>query len=364
MKFKKFHKNVMSVVTMILILVVVVIAVSEIIYIRKKSDKKIGTCDVAVLTYDEIDKDYFGKVRSGVISAAKEEGLTYRVFSVDEYGDSYEDTLKKVLEGKPSLVVMPDATFAETLYNYQNQYKHIQFVIVGAVPHNADNTDSELGQNVVSVTFDDAECGFVAGYTAVQNGYDRIAFACEDDNSRSVHYYYGYLQGADYAAGLNPSRKISVSVYHNLQSSDTVSIKDIRSDIEMIATDSDEIVQSLNKDESMSKIPVIYLGDSSLKYQNVAGTINNDIELSVKNAVLSVTKEDVDTGNTITNDATNNSIVLKKKEGALKKVDPQMVRVLAVKMGNKEITVIGDTSISIEELDLNHIFYTDNKVIK
>lgn len=364
MKFIKFHKNIMAVVTGLLILVIVIFAVTEIMYNRKKEDKKIRKCDIAVLTYDDIDKDYFSQVRRGVVSAAKEQNLTYHIFSVDDYGDSYEDTLKKVLERKPVLVVMPDATFAETLYNYQHQYENTEFVLVGAVPRNADNTDSEIGKNVISVTFDDAECGFTAGYTAVQNGYDKLAFVCDDDDSRSVHYYYGYLQGADYAASLEQNRKVSVSVYHNLETEENSSVKTIDPSTEVITTSSDKIIKKLADDTELQKIPVIYLGDNTLNYKNISAMINNDIELSVKNVIISVKRQDVDTGNEITNDVTNNTIVLNKIGKVFEDIDDKEINELVSKMKHKEITVIGDTSISIGELDLNHITYTDNKVIR
>ena len=149
MKFIKFHKSLTIVLALLLVIFIVFFAYSEIIYNEKKDNKKVEKCEIALLTYGKIDSEYFNKIEKGVSLAAKTDKIKYKVFSVDDCGGSYEDTLKKVISVNPYVIIMPDESFAETLYNNQKKYEKINFILIGATPHNKDNTDSEVADNVM-----------------------------------------------------------------------------------------------------------------------------------------------------------------------------------------------------------------------
>lgn len=364
MKFIKFHKSLTIVLALLLVIFIVFFAYSEIIYNEKKDNKKVEKCEIALLTYGKIDSEYFNKIEKGVSLAAKTDKIKYKVFSVDDCGGSYEDTLKKVISVNPYVIIMPDESFAETLYNNQKKYEKINFILIGATPHNKDNTDSEVADNVMCVTYDDAESGFVAGYISVQNGYDNLAFVCNDDDERSIHYYYGFLQGANYAAALNTERKVKVTVYHKSKEDKSFTVNKIETSVQIIATSDDKVVKNLVQNSDLSKIPVLYLGDNKLNNKNVSGMIINDIPLSIQNAINTLYEEQEDADKKLNIDISNNTIMFEKYNDDFKKIDNDTINGISEKMKNKDIIVINDTSISIDELDVNSITYYDNKIIK
>ena len=56
--------------------------------------------------------------------------------------------------------------------------------------------------------------------------------------------------------------------------------------------------------------------------------------------------------------------MFEKYNDDFKKIDNDTINGISEKMKNKDIIVINDTSISIDELDVNSITYYDNKIIK
>ena len=92
--------------------------------------------------------------------------------------------------------------------------------------------------------------------------------------------------------------------------------------------------------------------------------IINDIPLSIQNAINTLYEEQEDADKKLNIDISNNTIMFEKYNDDFKKIDNDTINGISEKMKNKDIIVINDTSISIDELDVNSITYYDNKIIK
>ena len=134
--------------------------------------------------------------------------------------------------------------------------------------------------------------------------------------------------------------------------------------MQIIATSDDKVVKNLVQNSDLSKIPVLYLGDNKLNNKNVSGMIINDIPLSIQNAINTLYEEQEDADKKLNIDISNNTIMFEKYNDDFKKIDNDTINGISEKMKNKDIIVINDTSISIDELDVNSITYYDNKIIK
>ena len=92
--------------------------------------------------------------------------------------------------------------------------------------------------------------------------------------------------------------------------------------------------------------------------------IINDIPLSIQNAINTLYEEQEDADKKLNIDISNNTIMFEKYNDDFKKIDNDTINGISEKMKNEDIIVINDTSISIDELDVNSITYYDNKIIK
>lgn len=118
-------------------------------------------------------------------------------------GTSQEDYLEQIKMGVKNgakMIVCPGALFEETVFKAAKQYSKVKFIILDGTPHNADYSDETIGSNVLPIVFAEEEAGFLAGYSAVRDGYVNLAFMGGIPEDPVIKYGYGFVQGADYAA--------------------------------------------------------------------------------------------------------------------------------------------------------------------
>ncbi|MBQ3666035.1 MAG: BMP family ABC transporter substrate-binding protein [Lachnospiraceae bacterium] len=380
MKFKIFHKNLTVISIIFLAFIMIILIGTELIFDKKKSSKEKKNCNIALITYDEIDEAYFKLILKGVENAAASLDKEYLVFSVGDYKGSYEDTLKAAVDSKASVIVLPDATFEEVVYNCQNQYVNTCFLMIDAIPHNSDHSDNTASDNVISVMFDEAEVGFFAGYAAVSEGYDKLSFICDDTMPKSIRYCYGFLQGADYAAIENDVKDIEIDMIHlseNVNIEQT--IKSVDQDVDLVATSSMSLINVEPADSALpsgsettsdqdntitsylSGYPVMFLGGYNLDTENVVATVTNDISSSVNDSLIDFFADNLDGGSIVNFDTKNNKISFVSETGYFNQFSEEKRKALSLKILNNEITIISDTTVSAEELDLEHIVIKENK---
>ena len=84
------------------------------------------------------------------------------------------------------------------------QFTDVSFVFIDGYPvgEEADVKDSPALKNIAGVAFKEEQCGYLAGYAAVKEGYTKLGFTGGGggDNPACCRYGYGFVQGADAAA--------------------------------------------------------------------------------------------------------------------------------------------------------------------
>lgn len=103
-------------------------------------------------------------------------------------------------ENGAKYVVLPGKDFAVSAYELAGSYPDINFVLLDAMPHSADDNTVNFIGNVMSVSFDTLQSGFLAGYLAVLCENTDLGFFGEAKSSESAGYGVGFVQGAGYAA--------------------------------------------------------------------------------------------------------------------------------------------------------------------
>lgn len=151
------------------------------------------------------DHGYNESAWNGVKSFAEENNMTCRYYqpSLDD-GKLTVETISKYVElavnDGAKFVVMPTESFAVSAYEIAPTYKDVNFILVDAVPHSESDRAIRLQQNVMCVSFDALQAGFLAGYTSVLDGNTKLGYFGSVMSETSGNYGAGFVQGAALAS--------------------------------------------------------------------------------------------------------------------------------------------------------------------
>lgn len=187
------------------ILAVALLAASTVAFVgcSKNADK---TFDVVLITDGATVSDggYNQSAWNGIESYCNDNNLTCRYYqpSLNDKGELDSVTIKNYIDlaanSGAKYIVLPGEDFAVAAVEYAPTYADINFILVGAKPQSAGGIDSYQA-NVMSVTFDELQAGYLAGYTSVIDGYTKLGYLGAVTDS-SASYGSGYIQGAAQAA--------------------------------------------------------------------------------------------------------------------------------------------------------------------
>lgn len=145
------------------------------------------------------DKSFNQGAWEGVKQYAEEKKVTYKYYQpAEKTTAAYSDTIALAVKAGAKLIVCPGYLFEEAVYDAQDAYPEVKFIILDAAPKKGD--DVKTGNNVYSVFYSEQQAGFLAGYAAVKDGYKKLGFMGGMAVPAVIRYGYGFVEGAEYAA--------------------------------------------------------------------------------------------------------------------------------------------------------------------
>lgn len=192
-------------VSIILCLVLVVSTVFAVAGCSKQSEIK---SDIVLITNggDIQDGGYNQSAWEGVNAFADENGLVQRYYqpTLDENGELTVESIEKYVDlsakNGAQYIIFPGEDFAVAAYEVAPSYPDVKFILLDAIPHSAGDSTDRFISNVMCVSFDTLQSGFLAGYIAVANGNTELGYFGEKSSDDSANYGAGFAQGAAYAA--------------------------------------------------------------------------------------------------------------------------------------------------------------------
>lgn len=360
MKFIKLHKQLILTLSILLILFIITIISIDVLKSGDKEKNSSHLCDIALLSSKVLDEEYFNQIETSVSNMAESLDKSYKTFSLSDYDNSYDKILEAAVKSNASLVVLPDSSYEETMYNYQSTYVNTYFILIDGIPHNSDSSDNTINYNVHSLVYDKSDSSFLAGYAAVYEGYEHLNFICDTTDTQALQYCYGFLQGADYAASQANKSNVKVNISYSSDKDNTAYSVPIDTDI--IATASDTIIKELEKDTSISQIPIIDCDSCNLNSDRIIMSASVNLSPLIEDKILSFFNNDKKDGGTLTfKNALEYEISLTYDDSVFDNFDDEAYNKILTSVNNQEVSIISDISIPIDELDLSHISVTDNK---
>lgn len=105
-----------------------------------------------------------------------------------------------IIEGN-NILVLPHNGYVPATIETAEMYPDVTYILLDT--NELDFPEgTEIPFNVCCVSYREELAGFMAGVAAVKMGYTKLGFAGRAEDSRDRYYGSGFVQGADYAAGL------------------------------------------------------------------------------------------------------------------------------------------------------------------
>ena len=150
------------------------------------------------------DKSFNQGTFDGVKLYAAENGKSYKYYQPangdQATDDDRYDAMKAAVEGGAEVVVCAGFMQEGALKRAASEFTDVPFIFVDGYPltDDAGNTLS----NVAGIAFQEEQCGYLAGYAVVKEGYTKLGFSGGGGgtNPACCRYGYGFVQGANAAA--------------------------------------------------------------------------------------------------------------------------------------------------------------------
>lgn len=147
------------------------------------------------------DKSFNQGAWEGLVKYAEENDITHQYYKPTEQSTAaYVDAIELAVTGGAKVIVTPGFLFGPAVFEAQDLFPEVMFVLLDADPHSEDWTQFRAEDNVYSIYYAEEQSGFLAGYAAVKDGYTNLGFMGGMAVPAVVRFGYGFLQGAEYAA--------------------------------------------------------------------------------------------------------------------------------------------------------------------
>ena len=154
------------------------------------------------------DKSFNQGTYDGVKLYAANNNLSYKYYQPANGSEATDDdrfaAMKAAVDNGAKVVVCAGYLQEAALRMAAKQFTDVSFVFIDGYPvgEEADVKDSPALKNIAGVAFKEEQCGYLAGYAVVKEGYTKLGFTGGGggNNPACCRYGYGFVQGADAAA--------------------------------------------------------------------------------------------------------------------------------------------------------------------
>ena len=148
------------------------------------------------------DKSFNQGTFDGVKLYAHENGLSYKYYQPangdQATDDDRYDAMKAAAENGAKIIVCAGFMQGTALAKAAAEFTDVSFVFVDGWAMT--DADGNPLTNTLGIAFQEEQCGYLAGYAAVKEGYTKLGFCGGGGGTNPACCRYGYVQGASAAA--------------------------------------------------------------------------------------------------------------------------------------------------------------------
>ena len=180
---------------------------------KKEADTPRKT-DVAFITdTGNIDDQSFNQYTwAGVQEFGKKHELSTNYYKPSEDSDAARiEQMDNAIRDGAKAVVMAGYLFANSLAVVQKKYPEVTFVAADMGLGDL----AEPAKNTALISYRDEQAGYLAGFSAVKDGYKRLGFLGGVAVPAVIRFGYGFVQGADAAARQEGISDVSIRYWYS-----------------------------------------------------------------------------------------------------------------------------------------------------
>ena len=146
------------------------------------------------------DKSFNQGTYDGVKLYAAEAGKSYKYYQPDGGNEATDDdrydAMKLAADNGAKVIVCAGFMQGPALEKAAEDFPEVKFVFIDGWAMGRDN--------VAGIAFQEEQCGYLAGYAAVMDGYTKLGFSGGGGGTNAAcnRYGYGFVQGAEAAAAV------------------------------------------------------------------------------------------------------------------------------------------------------------------
>ena len=300
-----------------------------------------------------------------ISSFGEANGISHKYYKATEASDdSYRQAIDAAVSGGAGIIVCDGYTFSQVVYEKQEEYPNVKFVMIDAVPADAESGEENVGENTSVITFDSAQAGYLAGYSAVKDGLTELGFLGEEKQPVVMDYCYGFIQGANKAAA---ESGISVNVkYHYCGEDD---------DREAILAKADEWYESgvqavfacgseteqavIESAEKLGGKVIACETDKSEMSDTILTSTVNDIGTVLESVLQQYEDDEFPGGEVISYDVSNDGVSLAVDTGRFSTFENSDYEDIVTEISDGNVNILGYDSGGIDTLGLSNVNVTE-----
>jgi basic membrane protein A len=293
------------------------------------------------------------------------QGVSHKYYKASEATEeAYESTIDTAVSKGAKVVVADGYPFQQVVYDAQEKYPDVKFILIDAQPVDESTGETKIGDNTVDIIFNSAQLGYLAGYSAVREGYRELGFLGGGDNSIVTDYGYGFLQGAELAAN-KEGTYVNVRYKMAQSADDRETIQQIASDwyddgTEVIMACGSNVEQPVIEAAELLDREVIACETEKSEMSDVILTSAvKDMNTALTTALKQYKKDEFPGGTTVVYDAYNDGISLELANGHFSSFNKSQYNDVFTDLKDGTITVKTHDAAGTDKLGLNRV-----KVIK
>jgi basic membrane protein A len=298
------------------------------------------------------DKSFNQGAWEGVEAYAKDNNITYKYYQPAEQSDTaYVNSIALAVKAGAKVIVCPGFLFEIPIHTVQTQYPDVKFVILDGAPH-AGDYNIEIADNTYSIFYAEEEAGFLAGYSIVKEGYNKLGFMGGMAVPAVVRFGYGFVQGAEYAAhelGLAEEVQIKYTYVGNFDASPENQAKAsswYNEGTEVIFACGGAVGNSVMKAAEAAGTKVIGVDvDQSAESETVITSSMKNLSKSVYDALTAYYAGSFPGGTSVSLDATVEGVQLPMETSKFEKFTQADYDAIYEKIVAKEIEILNDAAV-------------------
>ncbi len=298
------------------------------------------------------DKSFNQGSWEGVVKFAEENGISHKYYQpAEKSNEAITTAIELAIKGGAKTVVCPGFLFEVPVYNMQQKYPDVKFIIIDGTPQDGNGT-YEVGQNSEAIYFAEEQAGFLAGYGAVIDGYRNLGFMGGIAVPAVIRYGYGFVQGAEYAGkelGLAPGEiTMNYTYVGDFDASPDHTAKAAawyNEGVEIIFACGGGVGNSVMKAAETADKKVIGVDvDQSVESETVITSAMKNLQNAVYKTLASIYDGTFAGGKTVSLGAATDDILLPMETSKFETFNQEQYDAIYKKVSNKEIELKDETA--------------------